>query len=99
MDQRIKYEFSASLWRYDSPAGWHFVSLPKTLSVEIREHYKWQEEGWGRMKVVAGIGKTTWDTAIWFDTKMDTYILPIKAEIRKKLKLNINSSIDLEIWV
>ena len=51
------------------------------------------------MKVVAGIGKTTWDTAIWFDTKMDTYILPIKAEIRKKLKLNINSSIDLEIWV
>ncbi len=36
------------------------------------------------MKVIAQIGKSEWRTAIWFDTKQGTYLLPIKAEIRKK---------------
>ncbi|MDD4087237.1 MAG: DUF1905 domain-containing protein, partial [Bacteroidales bacterium] len=42
------------------------------------------EEGWGRLKATAEIGKSVWKTAIWFDTKHQTYILPLKAEIRKK---------------
>ena len=84
MNGKIKYEFSAKMWKHNSPGGWYVLSLPKILSKEIRENLKWQEEGWGRMKTVAKIGELTWETAIWFDTKMDTYVLPIKSEIRKK---------------
>jgi len=97
---KIAYNFSARIWRHPSPGGWHFVSLPKSLSLEIRENLKWQEEGWGRMKVLAEISHHTWETAIWFDTKMDTYVLPLKAEIRKKLTLDaIQKEIQVAIYI
>ncbi len=91
--------FSAKMWKHGAEGGWHFVSLPKEISSEIREHLKWQEEGWGRMKTIAQIGQVKWDTAIWFDTKHDTYILPVKADVRRKEKLAIDQSIDVTLWI
>lgn len=99
MEGKIKYEYSSKIWEHNSSGSWFFVSLPKILSKEIRENLKWQEEGWGRMKAFAQIGELIWETAIWFDTKMDTYILPIKAEIRKKGNLKINQNIEMNIWI
>lgn len=99
MDSKIKYSFSADVWHHSSPGGWHFVSLPKKLAIEIRDHLKWQEEGWGRLKVMAKVGASEWETAIWFDTKMDTYLLPLKAEIRKKEKLEIGKDVNVLIWI
>ena len=99
MNGKIKYEFSATTWQHSSPAGWYFVSLPKNISDEIRENLKWQEEGWGRLKVTAKIGNSKWDTAIWFDTKHKTYLLPLKAEIRKKENIDSKKVIFCSIWV
>ncbi|MDF1697821.1 MAG: DUF1905 domain-containing protein [Saprospiraceae bacterium] len=99
MEGKIKYEYSTKMWKDALPGGWHFVSLPKTLSKEIRDNFQWQEEGWGRMKTFAQIGEIVWETAIWFDTKANTYILPIKAEIRKKTKLELHQEIDMHIWI
>lgn len=99
MDGKIKYGCAVRMWKHGSTGGWHFVSLPKPISKEIREHLKWQEEGWGRMKAIAQIGELKWETAIWFDTKKDTYILPIKAEIRKKGKLHVEEDMTLLLWV
>ena len=95
----IKYEFRAKPWQHSSPGGWHFVSLPVTLSKEIRENFKWQEEGWGRLKATAKIENIEWATAIWFDTKHDTYILPLKAEIRKNLNIETGKDIKVIVWI
>lgn len=51
--------------------------------MEIRSMLGWQEEGWGRLKVRARVGQTSWDTAMWYDTKAQTYLLPLKASVRK----------------
>jgi len=99
MTGKIKYSFSTKMWKHAPTGGWYFVSLPKAISKEIRENLKWQEEGWGRMKAIAQYEEHTWETAIWFDTKADTYLLPIKAEIRKKSNLEINTSIQMNIWI
>jgi len=98
----IKYEFSAKVYQYSSSAemcGWTFVSLPKAMSIEIRENFKQLEEGWGRMKVTAKTGNSEWKTAIWFDTKQDTYLLPLKSEIRKKEDIAPDKDIEITIWV
>lgn len=87
------------MWQHDSPGGWYFVSVPQDLAKEIRNNLQWQEEGWGRMKAIAQIETTSWDTAIWFDTKKNTYILPIKAEIRRKTALETNQDIAIILWV
>lgn len=97
-----KYEFSTKAYQYSSTAemcGWTFVSLPKEISKKIRDNFKCLEEGWGRMKVTASIGNSVWQTAIWFDTKQDTYLLPLKAEIRKKENIILDKKIKIIIWV
>ncbi len=95
----IPYKFKAKVWRYDGPNGWYFVSLPKKISKEIRTLLKSEEEGWGRLKATAKIGETEWMTAIWFDTKQDTYLLPLKAEVRVKIGLGTDDLVEVSIWV
>ena len=103
MDNKgINYEFSSSDYYYSSSpqmTGWTMVSLPKNLSSAIREAFKSLEEGWGRLKVTAKIGQTEWQTAIWFDTKQDTYLLPLKAVVRKKEKITEESMVTVNIWI
>ncbi|MEP3210178.1 MAG: DUF1905 domain-containing protein [Maribacter sp.] len=99
MNGKIAYVFSTKMWKDDAPSGWYFVSLPKIISKEIRKNLGWQEEGWGRMKALARIDAVQWETAIWYDTKMGAYILPIKAEIRKKLRLAVNTEMEISIFI
>jgi hypothetical protein len=99
MNGKLKYEFSAKPWQHSAPNGWYFVSLPTEMSNEIRENLKWMEEGWGRLKATAKIGNSQWETAIWFDTKHKTYMLPIKAAIRKKEKILTNKDVEIIVWI
>ena len=75
MIHQICYPFSAKVWQYQGKGGWHFVSLPEELSIEIRNFAKSQEAGWGRLSVKARLNEFEWETAIWFDTKLNTYLL------------------------
>ena len=99
MEGKIRYGFSGTVWQYNPPGGWFFVTLPENLAKEIRTNLKWQEEGWGRLKAIAAVGKTEWDTAIWFDTKANSYLLPLKAEIRSKEKIEAGKKITVVLWV
>lgn len=79
------FQFESAVWLYPGESSaWHFVSLPKDLSAELREKYKVLHRGWNSLKVQVGIGKTKWDTSIFYDTKSERYILPVKAVVRRK---------------
>ena len=98
----MKYSFSAKAYHYSTSAdmvGWTIVSLPKDISIEIRNNFGCLEQGWGRMKVTAKIGNSEWQTAIWFDTKQDTYLLPLKAVVRKKENIVLDKDIEVVIWI
>ena len=95
MRKGIQYSFRATLWLSE----WVFVSMPQEMAREIRDNLRCIEEGWGRMKVTAKVGDTEWGTAIWFDTKENTYLMPIKAEIRKKERGEPGREIEVTIWI
>ena len=98
----MKYEFKAQPYQYSSTPemnGWTFVSLPQDIAMEIRDNFKRQEEGWGRLKILAKIGNSEWETSIWFDTKADTYLLPLKAIIRKKENIYLMHEYDISIMI
>lgn len=99
MTSQIKYNFSAKPWQHASPGGWYFVSLPTAMSKEIRSILKSAEEGWGRLKVIAKIGVSEWETAIWFDSKKNTYLLPLKAAIRKKEGIEVGKILEVVILI
>ena len=73
--------------------------MPITLSNKIRKAHQESEEGWGRLKANAIINKTKWDTAIWFDSKMKCYLLPLKAQIRKKEGLTDGSEVKASLAI
>lgn len=96
---KIKYDFLENIWQHAAPGGWYFISLPESIAHEIRETLRSEEEGWGRLKATAEIGKSKWETAIWFDTKKKTYLLPIKAAIRKSEGIESGKLIKVSVWV
>lgn len=75
-------------------AAWHFVSVPEELSAELTDRYVLQKRGWGSLKVTVTVGKTTWKTSIFPDKKTNTYLLPLKKEVRKSENLHEGSITD-----
>lgn len=93
------FKFIGRVQIYPVPAGWHFMVIPKETAEDINFFFAHVIRGWRSLPVIVTIGKTTWKTSIFTDTKLDTFLLPLKAEIRKKeeLKEGDNIKISLEI--
>lgn len=77
----MEFSFSAKIWKYPGHAAWHFVTLPKDISEDIRA-FQLHERGFGSIRVVAAIGTTTWTTSIFPDSLSGCYLLPLKKDIR-----------------
>lgn len=79
----MNYKFKAKLWVYPGDkAAWRFITVPKDASAEIKKKIK-LKNGFGSIRVKANIGKTSWDTSIFPDSKSGTYLLPVKASVRR----------------
>jgi hypothetical protein len=76
------YVFEATVWEHDGAGSWHFVSLPEPEADEIDELHGHNAKGFGSLRVQVTIGKTTWLTSIFPDTKRCTYVLPVKKAVR-----------------
>ena len=55
--------------------------------------------GWGRLPATARINDSKWKTAIWFDSKLNTYLLPLKEEIRKAEQVAAGKTITVSIYI
>ena len=64
-------------------AAWHFAGVSGKQADEIREKYGKSHKGFGSIPVEVTIGKTTWKTSIFRDSRSKSYLLPIKASVRK----------------
>ena len=79
---KADYHLRAKVWLYPGMAGWHFVTLPRKQSKEISAHFGMFRRGFGSLRIIATIGKTSWKTSIFPDKKSGAYLLPLKAAIR-----------------
>ncbi len=77
-------KFSAKLWIYPGDAAWHFITVPKKDSEKVRVVAQKVKRGWGSVKVRAKIGRTTFDTSVFPDSRSGTYLLPVKVAVRRK---------------
>lgn len=83
-------EFEAELWLYEGDAAWHFITLPPDISDEI-EASTTQRRGFGSVRVRVTVGATTWSTSVFPDSKRGAYVLPVKAEVRRRESLSPGS--------
>jgi hypothetical protein len=93
------FQFKAQIWRYDGAAAWHFVTLPSPLAITIREVFEDYKKGWGSIPVHATIKQLSWKTSIFPDKKSQSFLLPLKADIRKNLNIAAGDEIKLTIEI
>jgi len=80
----MRYEVEAEVWLYaGDKAAWHFLSLPAEMTDGIRG-LRGPRVGWGSLRVIATLGGTTWRTSIFPDAKSGAFILPLKADVRRR---------------
>jgi len=76
------FTIRSQVWLYPGMAGWHFVTVDEINSKEIKERYGKVRRGFGSIPVTVKVGVTSWKTSI-FPNKDGTFVLPLKASIRK----------------
>jgi hypothetical protein len=79
----VSYSFRAKLWRWkgEAPASWVFVTLPAEVAFSIK--CEAEKRSWGSVAVEAKIGNTTWRTSLFPEKASGSYLLPVKAAVRK----------------
>ena len=78
----------AKVWLYSGDkAAWHFLTLPTATAKNLKAAFKRPRRGWGSIPVIVTIGKSQWKTSVFPDSKSNSFLLPIKASVRKKEKI------------
>ena len=97
----IRYGFRAKLWRYPGESAWHFVTLPKRLSKQIRTLSFGLRNPFGSLRVIASVGETRWRTSAFWDTKAGAFLLPVKSDVRRCESIAVGDtfSVSLELDV
>lgn len=72
----------AKVWRWKQDAGWHFATVPKAQSAQIRSRFAGVRRGWGSVPVRVKIGQTEWETSLFPQGKTGSYLFAIKASVR-----------------
>jgi len=67
--------------RWSGDAAWYFLALPVDLADEIRA--RTEHVGFGSVRVTATIGSTSWSTSVFPDKQTRSYVLPVKAAVRR----------------
>jgi hypothetical protein len=84
---------------YPGAAGWHFITVDEENSREIRKSQDGSpRKGWGSIPVLVTLGKTQWKTSV-FPNSDGTYLLPLKAEVRRKEKVAEGDMVAMELEI
>jgi Domain of unknown function (DUF1905) len=81
-----RFTFTSPLWKYSGDSAWHFVTLPADVAARIK-FLQLGRRAFGSVRVLATIGKSTFETSVFPDSKSGCYLLPVKASIRKAEKI------------
>lgn len=88
-----------TLWLWNGEGGsWHFLTVPKEQSDEIRAESLAHRGGFGSVKVEARVNGIAWRTSV-FPQKSGGYILPVKASVRRDAVISAGDEISLELEI
>jgi hypothetical protein len=92
-----RYEFEAELWRWAARTdSWVFASLPLDVSDEIADS-PLPPAGFGSVKVEVTLGGSRWSTSIFPDSGRKTFVLPVKAAVRRREGVEVGDTVRLAV--
>jgi hypothetical protein len=78
------YEVTTEVQKYPGITGWHYVTLSADVVDDIRARYGSSARAFGSLAVSVEIGHSQWSTSIFYDNNSESYVLPVKADVRKR---------------
>ena len=94
----IEASFSAPLWRWSGESAWHFLTVPEAVSDDIASRVE-PGPGFGSVKVEVTVGGTTWSTSVFPDSRSGRYVLPVKAAVRRRERIEDGDEVDVHLVV
>ncbi|KKB11805.1 hypothetical protein VE25_10560 [Devosia geojensis] len=91
----LGFEAEVIYWR--GPAPFFYAPVPAEHAGDIRRVSKLVSYGWGMIPVTATIGGVAFYTALF--PKDDTYLLPLKADVRRKSNVTVGDVISIEMKI
>jgi hypothetical protein len=92
----MHWKARTKVWLWSGNAAWHFVTIPKTIASGIKALSEGMRSPTGSVRVAVTIKGVSWKTSL-FPTKERTYLLPIKAEVRKKANIGAGDMVTVNI--
>lgn len=87
------------IWKGSDAAGrWYFITVPDDQSNQIRAQALGTPRGFGSVRVEACIDDVTWRTSV-FPLNSGGYLLPVKAEVRKKAGISAGDEVTVELEI
>ena len=96
---RATYKVRAKVWLYNGNGGWHFLTLPAKQAAAIRALFATGSRPFGSLPVSVTIGGTEWRTSLFPDKKAGSYLLPIKADVRKSEQIEDGMMVSATIHI
>ncbi len=93
----MRFEFSSEIFEWRGPAPHFFVTVPEEQSRDIKGIANLVTYGWGVIPVTVKIGDTEWTTSLF--PKNDRYLVPIRANVRKREGLENGDTVDIRLDV
>jgi hypothetical protein len=90
------YEFRGVLWNAHAAASWVFVTVPVEVADEIEVQQR-QGTAFGSVKVTVQVGETRWQTSLFPDKSVGSYVLPVKRSVREVEHLEIGDEASFTI--
>jgi len=88
----FRYEAQGEVWAYSGPGGWHFITLPPEVAEGIRA-VSGRLAPFGSLRVTASIGEVSWKTSLFADRKAGSFLLPVKADVRRRAGVTAGQSL------
>ncbi|AYV55928.1 DUF1905 domain-containing protein [Leptospira kmetyi] len=95
----FQIQFKAKVWIYPGKGGWHFLTLPLNVSKKIKLLAEQSKGSWGMVPVLAQIGQTIWNTSIFPEKNSPKYVLPLKADVRKREKILLDRNVSVLLTI
>ena len=88
------WTFEAELINWRGPAPYVFAPLSPEMSADVKEAARGLVY-WGQVPVIARIGETEFDTAMW--PKSGRFLLPIKVAVQRAERIDIGDTVTATI--
>lgn len=93
----VRFGFEAEVIYWRGPSPFFYAPIPAALAGEIRGLSKLVTYGWGMIPVEAEIGGVVFKTSLF--PKDETYLLPLKVDVRRKASITAGDSISVAMTV